>query len=202
MDGRSRRKIEVPIRKCEECGKEIIRNTTSKGRRIPLKQYVKTRFCSEKCFGINQSKNNKGKNNPNWRGGKSKCCLCGNELSARYSYRKNKLGTNFCRKCSHIYFRGENSWSWKGGISSRIHNSFYTNWRLSVFERDDFTCQKCGDNKGGNLNAHHIERWATNKELRLDSNNGITLCVDCHRKFHKQFGHKQTNKENLNKFLQ
>jgi 5-methylcytosine-specific restriction endonuclease McrA len=28
-------------------------------------------------------------------------------------------------------------------------------WRNEVYKRDNYTCQKCGDNTGGNLEAHH-----------------------------------------------
>lgn len=57
----------------------------------------------------------------------------------------------------------------------------YKNWRVSVFKRDDYTCQLC-NKKGVKLNADHIEPWAINKDKRYDINNGRTLCVECHRK--------------------
>ena len=31
----------------------------------------------------------------------------------------------------------------------------YKAWRKAIFERDNFTCQDCGDATGGNLEAHH-----------------------------------------------
>lgn len=61
----------------------------------------------------------------------------------------------------------------------------YKRWRFDVFARDKFTCQKCFDNKGGNLNAHHIKPFADYEELRFDISNGITLCESCHKKEHK-----------------
>ena len=63
----------------------------------------------------------------------------------------------------------------------------YRIWRLSVYERDDFTCQECGQ-RGGKLNAHHIKPWATTPDLRFDTSNGVTLCEDCHKKKHRGEG--------------
>lgn len=79
--------------------------------------------------------------------------------------------------------RGEKSNFWKGGISKErttIYNSLsYRNWRLSVFERDNYTCQFCGE-FGGLLEAHHIRPFALFPSLRFDTPNGITLCKGCH----------------------
>lgn len=57
----------------------------------------------------------------------------------------------------------------------------YRQWRKAVFERDNYTCQRCGV-KGGSLEAHHKIPWIKDKELRFDVDNGLTLCVDCHKK--------------------
>ena len=60
----------------------------------------------------------------------------------------------------------------------------YKRWRYDVFSRDAFTCQHCGDGKGGNLNAHHIKPFSDFPDLRFDISNGITLCEICHNKVH------------------
>lgn len=62
--------------------------------------------------------------------------------------------------------------------------SEYQQWRIAVYERDNYTCQKCGDNKGGNLNAHHIKPWKDYPELMFDVSNGNTLCNKCHQFIH------------------
>lgn len=74
-------------------------------------------------------------------------------------------------------------------------------FRLSVFERDNFICQKCGCVKGGNLEAHHILNHWKYKDLRYDVNNGITLCKKCHKNFHKKYGYKENNKEQIELWL-
>lgn len=59
-------------------------------------------------------------------------------------------------------------------------------WRKRVFEEDDYTCQECGDNSSGNLNAHHIKSYKDYKKLRHDVTNGITMCYDCHKRLHQR----------------
>jgi 5-methylcytosine-specific restriction endonuclease McrA len=65
----------------------------------------------------------------------------------------------------------------------------YKAWRLSVYKRDNFTCQypNCG-RKGfsAKIQAHHIKRWADFPELRFLVSNGITLCKRCHNNIEKQ----------------
>ena len=53
-------------------------------------------------------------------------------------------------------------------------------WRISVFTRDDFTCQKCGQ-RGGKIEADHDLPFALYPGLRFEVLNGQTLCVRCHR---------------------
>jgi len=101
--------------------------------------------------------------------------------------RKGKLP--WCAGKHNPYFTGANNPKWKGGISKlnkterqlAMQTIEYKLWRLSVFERDNFTCQSCGE-KGGKLNADHIKPWVFFPELRYKIDNGRTLCVDCHRK--------------------
>lgn len=59
----------------------------------------------------------------------------------------------------------------------------YKNWRAAVFSRDNYTCQLCGA-RGVKINAHHIKPFATFPDMRTDIDNGITLCVPCHKAVH------------------
>lgn len=82
---------------------------------------------------------------------------------------------------------GKKHWNWRGGITARnmaIRNSLeYKIWRDAVYERDDFTCNRC-KKRGGDLHAHHIKPFSQFPELRFDIDNGMTLCRPCHYEVH------------------
>lgn len=110
------------------------------------------------------------------------------------------------RKKIHLTTKqeGKDNPNWKGGITAtnlKIRNSLeYTLWRKAIFERDEFTCQKCGQ-LGGVLRAHHIHNFADYLELRLAIDNGITLCNKCHLKFHTKYGRKNNTFRQLQEFF-
>lgn len=64
----------------------------------------------------------------------------------------------------------------------------YRQWRKSVLERDNYTCQKCGA-KEKVMEVHHIKSFAKYPELRDEVSNGITLCHNCHVSVHKEERH-------------
>src|SRR3990167_1674682 len=70
------------------------------------------------------------------------------------------------------------------------HSVDYKIWRDVVFNRDDYTCQECGDRSGQGhavyLHAHHLKPFATFPELRFIVSNGLTLCDECHYDRHKK----------------
>lgn len=64
-----------------------------------------------------------------------------------------------------------------------------------VLEREHFYCQGCSKDyshswcfdkklKNKYLCAHHIKRKKPHPELRLETDNGICTCLDCHTKHH------------------
>jgi hypothetical protein len=100
---------------------------------------------------------------------------------------------------------GEKAPNWKGGITpiGQVirHGEEYVAWRMSVFERDKFTCQICGQ-KGGELHAHHLWSFADHEDLRFVVDNGITVCAQCHRVFHKAFGNGNNTPDEWALFVQ
>jgi len=82
---------------------------------------------------------------------------------------------------------GPRAHGWKGGRTAAnklIRNSkLFAIWREAVFQRDDYTCQICGE-RGRYLRAHHIMSFAEHEELRFDISNGVTLCLQCHSEVH------------------
>ena len=87
---------------------------------------------------------------------------------------------------SALHFqRGEKHPRFNGGKAERkeaMSRYEYKIWRTSVFKRDGYACKVCTSH--GRLNAHHIESWAKNADLRYSVDNGITLCNACHDKEH------------------
>ena len=116
------------------------------------------------------------------------------------------------------FWVGENGTNWRGGVSAISHlirsSVSCAKWRTRVFKRDGYKCTICGDNRGGNLEAHHItpmaelvKKWkpkslvdALSIKEFWDISNGVTYCKDCHAKQHKKEG--KSVSENIRKAVQ
>ena len=115
-----------------------------------------------------------------------------------------------CNDCGIARRSGENNPNWRGGVS-RDNDKFrsskeYSKWRSIVFQRDSYICQCCGDNSGGNLQAHHIENFSEKYESRLLLSNGITLCIICHdfrnkESFHHIYGTRENDIHQLQEYF-
>lgn len=66
----------------------------------------------------------------------------------------------------------------------------YIRFRESVLKRDG-VCQCCGSKE--ELEVHHSLPFSQYNSLGADTNNGITLCKECHREYHSQYGYKRKN---------
>ena len=136
-------------------------------------------------------------------------CSCGNQGQTRYH---DFLKGSRCKSCKSKKLselrkgkaipglQGDKNPNWRGDklAKERIERRSYLEykvWRENVYKRDKYTCQCCGDNKGGNLKAHHLDGYEWCIPLRLDISNGITLCDTCHNDFHGLYGTYGNTKE-------
>lgn len=95
-----------------------------------------------------------------------------------------------------LRFTGENNPNWKGGITDKntqIRRYIQIEIVPLILKRDRYTCQKCNDNSGNNLNVHHILDFSTYEHMRDIESNLITLCENCHQDFHNNYGYRDTN---------
>lgn len=189
------------IIKCKICGKE---------RKIFPSRLKDNRgkYCSTKCFLKDLHERLK-------KGKFISCKECNKKF---YIQRCEFNRAKFCsNSCKHKWYGRKNKgrkmlqtignkhWNWKGGITperTKIYFSKeYKEWVKKVYQRDNYTCQKCGDNTGNNLKPHHKNSFTDYPELRFDINNGITLCENCHIYFHSKYGTHHNNEKQLNEFL-
>lgn len=102
---------------------------------------------------------------------------------ARLTFTGRRLTLEQRQQRSHRY-RGANSHFWRGGIApiNKVIRSSttYAEWRATIFQRDDYTCQLC-NKRGGKLQADHIKAFSTHPHLRFNVDNGRTLCIECHK---------------------
>lgn len=136
-------------------------------------------------------------------------CKCGNETE-NFKHLLKSGSTRSCGCLKKKNFKevpravGERHWNWQGGISGERHRTMqtkdYKDWRTAVFERDGYNCLKCNQ-WGGKLNAHHIESYESSEHNRLCTDNGATLCEDCHRDFHRNYGRIKTNRQMFDSYI-
>lgn len=59
-----------------------------------------------------------------------------------------------------------------------------TVWSQAVRQRDDHRCRRCGKRDEKNNHAHHVAPRSRRPDLKLNLDNGITVCFDCHNWIH------------------
>src|SRR5690625_1953642 len=195
-----RRRVEV---NCFLCGKT---------KSISESEYKlrEKHFCNQGCRSESLRKEMQGEGNPNYNSVKTDCDGCGCSIKVR-PFELKSLKHHFCSRDCFIdnigkYYSGENNSNWNPEITNEERNELrrypeYYRWRTSVFKRDSYTCQVCGNSESGNLNAHHIENYSSNVDKRTNIKNGITLCIPCHTEFHKTYGYFNNNARQLDLFI-
>lgn len=95
-------------------------------------------------------------------------------------YWLGKIRTDETKQKIRDSLKGEKSNLWKGGISCEPYSIDWTNsLRISIRERDKYTCKICGEKQGDKtFHIHHIDYNKKNS----NPDNLITLCRNCHMK--------------------
>lgn len=172
---------------CDYCGKECS---------IKKSHYEKREhhFCSKECsnkFQENQVVFN--------------CEYCGKE-SKMIKCRFENFKHHFCSmECRAKWQVGENNTNYNPNITNEErekgrHIEGYDDFIMNVYERDNYTCQYCRKH-GGKLNTHHLNGYDNYKDFRIEVNNGIVLCEDCHKEFHKIYGYGDNTWQQFREFL-
>ena len=116
------------------------------------------------------------------------------------------LRGSHCNKCGTEKRSGKNHYKYNFALTDEdrmardMQNGEIRKWRDKVYLRDDYVCQVCGQ-KGCKLNAHHLNSWDYYENERFNVDNGITLCENCHRKFHKEYGYGHNTKKQFILYL-
>lgn len=170
-------------RDCECCGKPF--QTTQSEIDKAHSRNSEVRYCSRECWRTSTQ----GEGNPSWKGGdvELKCAYCQKTFfRSRASTIAQRTGLVYCTfdcRAKHLAEDPTISPNWKDGAAVKqygIRKSWqYSQWRKAVFEKDNYTCQKCRK-RGGRLHAHHLYEFSEYEELRFHIKNGHTLCKSCH----------------------
>lgn len=169
---------------CNACAIKL----RAKNKKIPYEK-VKEEFENRGCKLLSKEYMNK-------RNKLDYIASCGHKDSITFKNFENRK-YNVCTKCARS---GENNGMYKKEKTDEERfndrsGEEYKEFRNAVFERDKYTCRICKDDKGGNLECHHMDshNWCIGK--RLEVSNGITLCKECHKNFHLKYGYGDNTKE-------
>lgn len=132
-------------------------------------------------------------------------CNCGSKSTITFA---DFSSDRRCKKCGIEKRTGHNNHNYNPNLTDEDRKNRrlikgYDQWVKDVYKKNNYTCQKCGcnSNRKNRLNAHHIDGYAENPNIRLDLNNGITFCQKCHMGFHYIYGKKNVNRKQLDNYF-
>lgn len=122
----------------------------------------------------------------------------------RYLYAIERYqGFTYCQKCiAKLFHSGENHPNYNPNLDRTSRNTAeYGQFVRNVLIRDNFTCIRCGKYDTENSEVHHLNGYCWDVENRLNINNGVTLCANCHGEFHSIYGVRHSTKEQFLEWL-
>jgi len=130
----------------------------------------------------NIPRRNKSWKSPLSKNGKEVPCEICRKMVYRKKYRLEKFTVFFCSwECEKEY--QSRTRRTPGLPDSWRRRRGYKSWRKQVLKRDEFRCKLCASSN--KLVAHHIIKAQNSPEIRLEVDNGVTLCQKCHIEIHK-----------------
>ena len=162
-------------------------------------------FCSHKCRNA-WVKINNTTNNPIWNDESRKKMQAG--LTGKKQSEKTKLKRSLKLK---KYYKenpdarerlAKNVWD---KYTSKIAGTSWQSISKKVRERDNYTCQKCGESQKRVI-VHHLdwrgkERGRKAKDYNNELSNLLTLCDKCHNNIHrhksKDYNHRKKSIQQL-----
>lgn len=151
------------------------------------------------------------------------CDCCGKITKDEYRHylKCNHNLKTYCNKCAlKLFNSGENNpnWgnkytptgkdnpSWNPNLTQTERESNrnykeYTQFVKKVMNRDNYTCQCCGNKLNHDGIVHHLDGYNWCVEKRTDETNGITLCENCHKNFHSIYGKGNNTKEQFEEWI-
>ena len=190
---------------CAKCGKASQRYPSAvRGKKCYCSELCRRadikagngKYCSKECFYRKPAWNRglkgvyDGDKSSHWKGGHPDCIKCGKKLSQRkpkYLYCKKCIGScqEAMKKLSTSHRKPLGTHKKQKYDREMRNTALFKDWRKSVFERDDYTCQMC-NKKNTYLHPHHIFSFTDFPEVRFIQSNGITLCKSCHYLVHRK----------------
>jgi 5-methylcytosine-specific restriction endonuclease McrA len=108
-----------------------------------------------------------------------------NSIDGKGEGENNLYCSDNCKNSCSIYNRSKYPKGFKPDTSREVQPAL----RKLVLERDNWTCQKCGNSTDDYpLHCHHFEGIEINPVESADVDNCVTLCKKCHKAVHKQDG--------------
>lgn len=114
------------------------------------------KFCSRKCFALNQVS-----------------VMTGKEVSPLTRKKRAEILAGKTGALSRRHIKDRTKIVQK---EKKHLNGLYKEWMSLVKKRDAYKCKINNSDCSGRLESHHILDWKNYPELRYEINNGITLC--------------------------
>lgn len=192
------------IKHIKSCGCVILPKEARKERKSPINYILSSGETFNRLTVVKLLEERK-------RGQRQYLCKCSCGKETKLSCSSIKSGRTKSCGCLDLELKkarkGSKHPNWRSDLSEedralskrRNLDPRVAEWTKSVLERDKYTCQISGEK--GEMVAHHIRSWESNKDIRFDINNGITISRHLHLLFHKIYGFKNNDQYHLDDFI-